>query len=121
MTSNPPDEMVRPDDSAHGGGFDLALLPIGAYEPRWFMKEQHVDPEEAVRIHHDLGARRSLGIHWGTFSLTDESLDQPPRDLARAREAQGVAEDDFFLLRIGETRWLPPRQAPVAMPASARP
>jgi N-acyl-phosphatidylethanolamine-hydrolysing phospholipase D len=102
-------------------GFDLALIPVGAYEPRWFMKEQHVDPEEAVRIHQDLGARRSLGIHWGTFSLTDEALDQPPRDLARAREAHGVPEDDFFLLRIGETRWLPPRQAPVAMPASGRP
>jgi N-acyl-phosphatidylethanolamine-hydrolysing phospholipase D len=85
--------------------FDLALLAIGAYEPRWFMKEQHMDPAEAVRAHRDLGARRSLGIHWGTFSLTDDALDQPPRDLAVARRSQGVADEDFFLLPIGGTWW----------------
>lgn len=95
---------------AQGGGFDLALLPVGAYEPRWFMKDQHVNPEESVRIHRELGAKRSLGVHWGTFALTDEALDQPPRDLAAARQAQGVAADDFFTLAIGETRTLPERQ-----------
>ncbi len=97
---------------SQGGGFDLALLPVGAYEPRWFMKDQHVNPEESVRIHRELGARRSLGVHWGTFALTDEALDQPPRDLAAARQAQGVAADDFFTLAIGETRTLPERQPP---------
>jgi N-acyl-phosphatidylethanolamine-hydrolysing phospholipase D len=91
------------------GGFDLALLPVGAYEPRWFMTTQHVNPEEAVKIHRDLGAKRSLGIHWGTFQLTDESLDAPPAALAAARKAQGVADDDFFLLAIGQTRRLPRR------------
>jgi N-acyl-phosphatidylethanolamine-hydrolysing phospholipase D len=91
------------------GGFDLALLAIGAYEPRWFMQAQHVNPAEAVQAHRDLGARRSLGVHWGTFPLTDESLDQPPKDLALARDAQGLTEQDFFLLKIGETRWLAPR------------
>ena len=86
-----------------GGGFDLALVPVGAYEPRWFMKEQHVNPEEAVRIHLDLGARRSLGIHWGSFQLSDESLDEPPRALATARRALGVADADFAVTAIGQT------------------
>jgi N-acyl-phosphatidylethanolamine-hydrolysing phospholipase D len=90
-------------------GFDLALIPIGAYEPRWFMANQHVNPAEAVRIHGDLRARRSLGIHWGSFELTDEPLDEPPRALAAARAAQGVAEDAFFVLAIGQTRKLPRR------------
>ncbi len=97
-------------------GFDIALIPIGAYEPRWFMAEQHVDPAEALRIHRDVGARRSLGVHWGTFELTDEALDAPPRALAAARRAQGVPEDDFFTLAIGETRKLPRRAS--AMPAA---
>jgi N-acyl-phosphatidylethanolamine-hydrolysing phospholipase D len=90
-------------------GFDLALIPIGAYEPRWFMATQHVNPAEAVRVHTDLRAKRSLGIHWGTFELTDEALDEPPRGLVSARAAQGIAEDAFFVLAIGETRKLPRR------------
>lgn len=93
-------------------GFDLAVLAIGAYEPRWFMKEQHVNPAEAVQIHKDLGASQSVGVHWGTFDLTDESADQPPRDLAVARERMGVPEQAFFVLRIGETRDLPRRPRP---------
>jgi N-acyl-phosphatidylethanolamine-hydrolysing phospholipase D len=93
-----------------GGGFDIALLPIGGYEPRWFMQNQHVNPVEAVRIHRDLGAKASLGIHWGTFELTDEPLDEPPRALAQARRAQGVADSAFFTLAIGQTRRLPPRR-----------
>lgn len=97
--------------AAQGGGFDLALLPIGGYEPRWFMQDQHVNPEEAVRIHSDLGAKASLGVHWGTFELTDESLDEPPRALARARAAHGVRDGAFFTLAIGETRRLPARRA----------
>lgn len=91
------------------GGFDLALLPIGAYEPRWFMSNQHVNVEEAVRIHGDLGARRSLGVHWGTFELTDEALDEPPRKLVEQRREAGLAEEEFFVLAIGETRRLPRR------------
>ena len=90
-------------------GFDVALLAVGAYEPRWFMKNQHINPDEAVQIHRDLHAKRSVGVHWGTFNLTDEPLDQPPKDLAIARAAHGVADDDFFLLKIGETRTLPAR------------
>lgn len=95
---------------AAGGGFDIALIPIGAYEPRWFMATQHVDPDESVRIHTDIGAKRSVGVHWGTFVLTDEALDRPPLDLAAARRARGIADDAFFVMAIGETRRLPRRQ-----------
>lgn len=104
-----------------GGGFDLALLPIGAYEPRWFMQDQHVNPAEAVQIHLDLGAKRSLGVHWGCFQLTDEPLDQPPRDLAQARVARGLAEEAFFTLAVGQTWLIPPRPQPAqaARPSAA--
>jgi N-acyl-phosphatidylethanolamine-hydrolysing phospholipase D len=87
-----------------GGGFDIALLPIGAYEPRWFMASQHVNAAEAVKIHRDIGAKRSLGVHWGTFELTDEALDEPPRSLAREALTAGVSDEEFFLLAVGETR-----------------
>ena len=91
---------------ARGGGFDLALLPIGAYEPRWFMDTQHVNPAEAVKIHRDIGAKRSLGVHWGTFELTDEALDEPPRALAREARDAGLRDDEFFVMAVGETRRL---------------
>ena len=84
--------------------FDLALLPIGAYQPRWFMRNQHVDPAEAVQIHRDLHARQSIAIHWGTFELTDEPLDEPPLALARERQKAGVPDADFSALRHGEMR-----------------
>lgn len=96
---------------ALGGGFDIALLPLGAYEPRWFMQAQHVNVPEAVTIHRDLGAKRSLGVHWGTFALSDEALDEPPRVLAALREAEALSEDEFFTLAIGQTRRLPAREA----------
>ena len=84
-------------------GFDLSLIAVGAYEPRWFMKGQHINPEEAVAIHREVGSRKSVGIHWGTFSLTDEPLDQPIADLAAARKAQSVDDKSFILLRHGQT------------------
>ncbi|MEO7851410.1 MAG: MBL fold metallo-hydrolase [Rubrivivax sp.] len=90
--------------AAQGGGFDLALIAIGAYEPRWFMTDQHVNPREAVQVHRDLGAKRSIGVHWGTFELTDEALDEPPRALAAARRAAGLADDAFTVLPIGGTQ-----------------
>jgi N-acyl-phosphatidylethanolamine-hydrolysing phospholipase D len=95
--------------AALGGGFDMALIAVGAYAPRWFMKEQHVNPEEAVQIHLDLAAKRSIGVHWGTFDLTDESLDQPPKDLAIARKAKGLAQETFDVMAIGQTLKLPRR------------
>jgi N-acyl-phosphatidylethanolamine-hydrolysing phospholipase D len=108
--------------AANGGGFDLALIAIGGYEPRWFMKDQHLDPAEAVQVHLDLNAKRSIGIHWGTFELTDEALDEPPRALALARQGAGLSGDDFGVLAIGATLRLPRRAAPVtAASGSAAP
>jgi N-acyl-phosphatidylethanolamine-hydrolysing phospholipase D len=92
-------------------GFDLALLPIGAYEPRWFMASQHVNPAEAVQLHRTVRARTSIGVHWGTFELTDEPLDEPPRALAQARRAVGLDDDAFRALAIGQTVRLPRRTA----------
>ena len=82
-------------------GIDLAAIPIGAYAPRWFMGSQHVDPAQAVDIFKAVGAQRAFGMHWGTFELTDESLDQPPRDLAQALENASVSREDFKVLRLG--------------------
>ena len=101
----------------NGGGFDLALLPIGAYEPRWFMKDQHCNPEEAVQIFQDIGAKRALGVHWGCFQLTDEPLDEPPRALAVAREHAGLQPDQFDVLPVGGTMRWPRRPQPGHAPA----
>lgn len=86
------------------GAPDLALLPIGAYEPRWFMAPQHMNPAEAVQAHRDLNAARSVGMHFGTVQLTDEGIDAPLEALAAAREAGGIAPDAFTTLDFGETR-----------------
>jgi L-ascorbate metabolism protein UlaG (beta-lactamase superfamily) len=83
---------------------DIAMLGIGAYEPRWFMQPVHMNPAEAVRAHRDLGSRHSIGMHFGTFQLTRESIDQPRIDLERARTESGVAADEFITLNEGETR-----------------
>ncbi|KAM7334103.1 hypothetical protein ACRRTK_007423 [Alexandromys fortis] len=88
------------------GPFDLAAIPIGAYEPRWFMKYQHVDPEDAVRIHIDIQTKRSVGIHWGTFALANEHYLEPPAKLKEALERYGLKTEDFFVLKHGESRYL---------------
>jgi len=85
------------------GPFDLAAIPIGAYEPRWFMRDFHLNPEEAVQVHVDLRSKRSIGIHWGTFILTDEPLDEPPERLEQAKAQRGLAADEFIVLKHGET------------------
>jgi N-acyl-phosphatidylethanolamine-hydrolysing phospholipase D len=87
---------------------DLALLPIGAYEPRWFMSPVHVSPEEAVCIHRDIGARQSIAMHWGTFVLTDEPMDEPPKRLRQALTDQEVDPHSFAVMRHGETRVFAP-------------
>jgi L-ascorbate metabolism protein UlaG (beta-lactamase superfamily) len=85
------------------GAVDVALLPIGAYEPRWFMEEQHMNPEEAVRAHLDLHARLSIGMHYGCFQLTDEGFEEPEIDLDHARRRLGVSPQAFRTLEVGET------------------
>jgi L-ascorbate metabolism protein UlaG (beta-lactamase superfamily) len=89
---------------------DVALLPIGAYEPRWFMQPMHMNPAEAVRVHLDVQARTSIAMHFGTFHLTDEGIDDPLRALEAARAVAGVAPDAFRVLDFGETVVVPAEQ-----------
>jgi L-ascorbate metabolism protein UlaG (beta-lactamase superfamily) len=86
------------------GAPDVALLPIGAYEPRWFMASVHMNPAEAVEAHLALQARRSVGMHFGTFQLTDEAIDAPQQALFAAQKAMGVAPEAFVTQGFGETR-----------------
>jgi L-ascorbate metabolism protein UlaG (beta-lactamase superfamily) len=83
------------------GATDVALLPIGAYEPRWFMAPQHVNPAEAVRIFRDVEAGRALGIHWGTFQLTDEAREAPPLALTSALSETDIPSDRFVAAHPG--------------------
>ncbi len=85
------------------GPFRLAMIPIGAYAPRYFMSPAHVDPAEAVRLHKDIRATLSMPIHWGTFHLTHEPFLQPPRLLNEAVAAEQIPPMDFRPLKIGET------------------
>jgi len=90
------------------GPFDVALIPIGAYGPRYFMLPQHVDPAQAVQIHQDVKARHSIGIHWGTFQLSHEPFWEPSELLQKELQAQQMSTTDFFTLKIGETWQLMP-------------
>ncbi|MFY2562414.1 MBL fold metallo-hydrolase [Corallococcus terminator] len=82
---------------------DAALLPIGAYDPEWFMSRQHMNPEEAVRAFEALGAREFLAMHWGTFKLTDEPLDEPPRRLDAEWNRRGWPQERVHVLPVGGT------------------
>lgn len=75
------------------GPFDLAILPIGAYEPRHLLKFAHVDPEESVIIHKQIKSKKSVGVHWGTFPLGFEHYHQPKEDLLKAVQRHGLSED----------------------------
>jgi len=81
----------------------VSLLPIGAYEPRWFMRSVHMNPEEAVQAHVELGSWESIAMHFGTFQLTTEGIDEPHWALDRARKARGLPESSFRALGFGET------------------
>jgi L-ascorbate metabolism protein UlaG (beta-lactamase superfamily) len=85
------------------GPIDLALLPIGAYEPRWFMQSVHMNPAEAVQAHLDLEAAQSIGMHFGTFQLTTEGIDEPLRALEEARLARNISQSRFKALRFGQS------------------
>jgi L-ascorbate metabolism protein UlaG (beta-lactamase superfamily) len=87
-------------------GLALALLPIGAYEPRWFMRNVHMNPDDAVQAFELCGAAQALGHHWGTFRLTNETVEQPAVDLAAALAHRSIAPDRFAALRPGEVRVL---------------
>ncbi len=86
------------------GAMDVSLLPIGAYEPRWFMKEQHLNPDDAVKAHLDLRSRLSLGIHYGTFQLADEGISTPLEDLQASLRNRQVSVAEFLALKNGETK-----------------
>jgi N-acyl-phosphatidylethanolamine-hydrolysing phospholipase D len=94
--------------AARCGPFDFVMMPIGAYDPRWFMHVVHVDPEEAVQAYVDLTSAGPsplmLAIHWGTFRLTDEPMDEPPRRAAAAWGKQGLDSTRLWIAAFGETR-----------------
>jgi L-ascorbate metabolism protein UlaG (beta-lactamase superfamily) len=94
-------------EAAARGPFRLAIIPIGAYEPRDFMKTNHINPEEAVRIFETLKPARALGIHWGTIQLTFEPIDEPRRRLEALKRARGIAPERFIATEAGETFAVP--------------
>ena len=90
------------------GPFTLALLPIGAYEPRWFMADIHLNPEEAVKAHKELRSEQSLAIHYGIFQLTYEGIDAPLEDLRAALNQRGLDSAAFWTLEPGQYRTIDP-------------
>ena len=101
------------DEAAARGPYRLAIVPIGAYEPRDFMKTNHINPEEAVAIFEKLKPAAALGIHWGTFQLTFEAIDDPPKRLAALRQARGIAADRFRATEVGQG-WRVPAASPLS-------
>jgi L-ascorbate metabolism protein UlaG (beta-lactamase superfamily) len=95
------------DEAAAKGPYRLALIPIGAYEPRDFMKTNHINPDEAVAIFEKLKPAAALGIHWGTFQLTFEGIDDPPKRLAEVRAARGITPERFRATEVGQSWHVP--------------
>ena len=88
------------------GAIDWAMLPIGAYSPRWFMSSQHMNPEEAGQAFDALGACNLLAMHWGTFRLTDEAIGEPPEHMRAWWATRGLPDDRLWILDVGESRAL---------------
>jgi L-ascorbate metabolism protein UlaG (beta-lactamase superfamily) len=117
VVESPGGNIYFPGDSAYGGHFRMArqrlgpmrfaVMPVGAYEPRWFMKEVHMDPEEAVRAFQDLECSHALAVHWGCFQLTEEPIDEPVRRLKAALMQAGVEEGRFRAIDPGQHWELP--------------
>ena len=96
------------------GAPDVAVLPLGAYEPRWFMGGQHMPPEDSCQAYIDLGARHFVGMHWGTFDLSDEPIDHGARDLLPEQvESRGLDPDRIHLLSHGGVLGVTPGRAQV--------
>jgi L-ascorbate metabolism protein UlaG (beta-lactamase superfamily) len=95
------------DEAAKLGPYRLALIPIGAYEPRDFMKSNHINPDEAAAVFENLKPTAALGIHWGTFQLTFEGIDDPPRRLAEVRKARGIPDAAFRATQVGQSFRVP--------------
>jgi L-ascorbate metabolism protein UlaG (beta-lactamase superfamily) len=95
-------------EAAAQGPFRLAILPIGAYEPRAIMRNNHVDPDEAVRIFETLNPAMALGMHWGTFQLTFEGIDEPWQRLAAVARARGIGPGRFVATQVGRSFRVPP-------------
>ena len=93
----------------------VAILPIGAFRPRWFMRRAHISPEEAVQAHVELAAQTSLAVHFGTFKLGDDGQQEPVARLHQALAAAGIGVDRFWVLGFGQGRTLPP-----AAPSTSR-
>lgn len=91
------------DIAAKFGKFDFAQIPVGCYEPRWFMGNQHVNEPEAVQIHRDVGSKLSVGVHWGTFRLCDDPVDQVIDEFPKAVKAAGLNPSEFVLPALGQT------------------
>ncbi|GAA6035121.1 hypothetical protein JCM8097_006372 [Rhodosporidiobolus ruineniae] len=85
------------------GPFDFAMIPIGAYSPRWFMSRIHCNPEDAVELHRHIKSKKSLGMHQATWMLTDEPMDEPPKRLRARCDQLGISESEFGICGLGET------------------
>lgn len=118
VITSPDGPLLFPGDTGLGPEFALiqqrfgpmrfAALPIGAYAPRWFMRDNHMSPDDAVQAHQQLQARHSLAIHFGTFNLSDEGQFDPPRDLAKALAERQVDPDSFRVPVPGYQWSVPP-------------
>ncbi|CAN0150892.1 unnamed protein product [Ascophyllum nodosum] len=94
---------IFPQIGERYGPFDLAAIPIAAHKPIWFMKDNHCSPDEAVVIHEELGAKRSLAVHWGTFPLAEDLHADAPRELVESSRARGLKSSEFCVIRHGES------------------
>jgi L-ascorbate metabolism protein UlaG (beta-lactamase superfamily) len=94
-------------EAAAQGPYRLAIIPIGAYEPRDFMKTNHITPEEAVRIFEALNPAKALGVHWGTFQLTFEPIDEPRQRLESLKSQRGIAPERFIVTEVGQSFRVP--------------